>query len=57
MIDLKVKALVSFAGLVTMGVGETKDINDKVVLNDLIKAKFVEPVKSTRKKANADESK
>lgn len=54
---MKVKALVSFAGLVTMGVGETKDINDKVVLNDLIKAKFVEPVKSTRKKANADESK
>lgn len=54
---MKVKALVSFAGVITMGLGETKDITDKVILNDLIKAKYVEPVKSTRKKANADESK
>ena len=54
----KVKAKVSFAGVVTMGAGEVRNITDKEVLTDLIKAGYVEEVKSstpskaTEKKTN-----
>ena len=41
---MKVKALTSFAGPVTMFGGEIKDITDDKVLNDLIKCGYVEAV-------------
>ncbi|CEG26006.1 hypothetical protein [Bacillus sp. B-jedd] len=50
---MKVKALVSFSGLVTMGRGEVKDIKDKVIIADLRKAGFVEEIKP--KKGENDE--
>jgi len=54
---MKVRALVSFSGLTSMTLGEEKDIADKEVLNDLLKAQFVEEIKTDRKKVKADESK
>ena len=41
---MKVKALTSFAGPVTMFGGETRNITDEKVLNDLIKCGYVEAV-------------
>lgn len=38
-----VKALTNFGGAVSMYEGEVKEITDKVVLNDLIRAGYVEP--------------
>jgi hypothetical protein len=49
---MKVKALVSFAGTVTMGKGEVKEIKNKVLINDLLIAGYVEEVKG---KVKADE--
>ena len=43
----KVKAKVSFAGVVTMGVGEVRDITDKAIVKDLVQAGYVEKVKET----------
>lgn len=48
---MKVKALKSFAGLVTMAQGQEKVIEDKNILNDLLSAGYVEEVKE-----NAEES-
>ena len=47
-----VKALTSFAGAVSMGAGETRDIDDKAILRDLIAAGYVE----AEKVANAKEA-
>ena len=47
-----VKALKSFAGAVSMGAGETRDIDDKAILSDLIAAGYVE----AEKVANAKEA-
>jgi hypothetical protein len=38
-----VKALKSFAGKVSMYAGEVREINNKVVLDDLLTAGYVEP--------------
>lgn len=52
---MKVKALVSFAGKVTMAKNEVKEIKDKEVLADLLQARYVEEVKSAKKvKTNED---
>lgn len=49
---MKYKALISFAGAVSMGKGEIKEIEDKAIINDLLDAKYIEPaeVKTTTKK-------
>lgn len=41
---MKVKALESFAGVVSMGRGQIKEIEDKAVCEDLIQAGYVEEV-------------
>lgn len=54
---MKVKALVSFAGMVTMARGEERDILDENVCKDLLRAKYVEELKNktTRRKVKSDE--
>lgn len=52
---MKVKALVSFAGQVTMAPGEVRDIKDKVIREDLIRAGYVEEVKTTKKVAKDED--
>lgn len=54
---MKVKALVSFAGAFSMYQGEVKECSDKAILQDLLKAGYVEKVRGTDKKdgeANED---
>ena len=41
---MKVKALVSFSGTVTMSVGEIKDINQKEIVKDLLNAGYVKKI-------------
>jgi vacuolar-type H+-ATPase subunit C/Vma6 len=48
-----VKALTNFAGIITMVKGQELEILNKEVLDDLLKAKFVEEVKG-KKKVKAD---
>lgn len=65
---MKVKALVSFAGIVTMAKGEEREIKDSYVLKDLLRVGYVEEVKvkvsaepktkpkTRQKKVKADEN-
>lgn len=52
---MKVKALVSFAGSVTMARDEVKDIKEESIVEDLLRAGYVEQVKTT-KKVKVDEN-
>lgn len=42
---MRIKALVSFSGALSMRQGEEKDINDKFILEDLLKAGYIEELK------------
>ena len=44
------KALKSFCGKVSMKKGETKDINDKDIIKDLLNAGYIEEIKEESKK-------
>jgi hypothetical protein len=48
-----VKAKKSFAGIVTMGAGEVKEITDDAIVKDLLAAGYVEEVKQAYSKAPA----
>lgn len=41
----KVRATISFAGIVTMGAGEEREIMDAHICKDLLKAGYVEEIK------------
>lgn len=41
---MKIKALTSFAGSLTMGKGQVMECDDEVVLQDLLKAGYIERV-------------
>ena len=43
------KALVGFSGKITMSKGEVKEINDKTLVDDLTKAKYIEPIEKPKK--------
>ncbi|QNM06574.1 hypothetical protein [Qiania dongpingensis] len=45
---MKVRALRSFAGVVSMYAGEIKDVTDKIILKDLAAAGYIEPVAPKR---------
>ena len=38
-----VRAKVNFSGAVSMSAGDVRDIKDQYILNDLIKAGYIEP--------------
>jgi hypothetical protein len=42
------KALVSFSGLVSMSKGQVKEIKDKEVIEDLLRAGYIEEVKPVK---------
>jgi hypothetical protein len=57
---MKIKAKVSFCGVLSMGKGEVREYSDEAVLSDLLKAGYIEEVvakettkaePSTKKKA------
>lgn len=41
---MKIKALISFSGLITMGIGEVRDIENKEMVKDLLEAGYVKKV-------------
>jgi hypothetical protein len=55
---VKVKAKISFAGIVTMGVGDVREV-DSVIADDLLRAGYVEmvekPAKATKKGAKNED--
>lgn len=53
---MKVKALVSFGGNFNMTIGEEKEIKNKTVCDDLIKAGYVMNI-TLEKRVKANESK
>lgn len=48
---MKVKAKVSFSGIVSMGLGDEREIGDETVLKDLLEAGYVEEVEKRADKA------
>lgn len=50
---MKVKALISFSGLVSMRKDEIKDINDKNIVTDLIRAGYIEPIEKPKNKKSS----
>jgi hypothetical protein len=56
---MKIKALISFSGVFSMAVGEVRECSDKVILQDLLQAGYVEEAKpeKSKKDVKADESK
>lgn len=49
---MKVKALKSFSGIISMYAGEVRDIQTKAILDDLISAGYMEPVAPKRSVKN-----
>lgn len=47
---MKVRALISFSGEISMYKGEVRECNNKVILQDLLEAKYIEKVKETKTK-------
>ena len=41
------KALVSFSGVVSMAMGEIKEIEDESIANDLLNVGYIEKIKDT----------
>ena len=44
------KAIIGFSGLITMKKGEIKEIKDKALVKDLLKAGYIEEVKPVKAK-------
>lgn len=53
---MKVKALLSFSGKISMGTGEIRDIENGEVLKDLLAARYVEEVKPQKAKKGVKEN-
>lgn len=49
---MKYIAKVGFSGKVSMRKGEIKEISDKFIVNDLLKAGYIEPVEKPKKKTS-----
>ena len=49
-----VKAIVSFAGKVSMGAGETQEVSDEETLKDLLRAGYVVEVKPKAEKPKTE---
>lgn len=47
---MEYKATVGFSGLISMGKGEVKEIKDKDVADDLLKAGYIEPIEKPKTK-------
>lgn len=40
---MQYKALISFSGLISMAEGEVREIEDPAIVNDLLKAGYIQP--------------
>ncbi len=55
---MKVRAKVSFSGVISMGLGEEREVTDEAVLRDLLEAGYVEEAgkKAGKKDDKADKA-
>ena len=53
---MRIKALTSFSGVLSMKIGEVREYDNKVVLSDLLQAKYIEEIKP-EKEVKSNESK
>ena len=51
---MKYEALISFCGVISMYEGEVREISDKALIKDLIKAGYIKEIKSEVKKSAKD---
>lgn len=49
------RALVTFSGKVSMVKDQVREIKDKEIVEDLLKAGYIEEIKSTKKKKEEEE--
>ena len=49
------KALVSFAGTISMKAGEVREISDQPVADDLLRAGYIEAVKKKKKEKTSED--
>lgn len=55
---MKYRALLSFSGVISMSMGDIREIADKDIANDLLKAGYIEELKETKiKKLEAPKNK
>ena len=54
---MKIRALVSFSGVLSLGEGQETEYNDEVVLQDLLQAGYIEEVETPTKGVKKNESK
>lgn len=56
---MKIKALTSFSGVLSMRKGEVREYDNEVVLSDLLRAKYIEEIKpeKPKKDVKSDEGK
>lgn len=47
---MKYKAKISFSGLVSMSKGEVKEIKDKYIVDDLLRAGYIVPIEEQKAK-------
>ena len=50
---MKVRALIGFSGLVSMRKGEVKEIRDKAIVTDLLRAGYVEQIEKPKNKKSS----
>ena len=51
--EMLYKALTSFGGAISMAEDEVREITDKAIVEDLLKAGYIEEVKTEKKPAKA----
>lgn len=54
---MKIKALTSFSGALTMSKGQEMEYNNKVILQDLLQAGYIEEVKTPKEGVKKNDSK
>jgi len=53
---MRIKANVSFGGVLSMGRGEIREYNDQEVLSDLMRAGYIEEVANEEEKASPEDA-
>lgn len=50
---MKIRAVENFSGLISMSKGEERELNNEFLLNDLLKAGYIEEVAPVQQKASS----
>ena len=53
---MKVRATISFSGLISMYAGEVREVEDSYILNDLMKAGYVVPAEAEAESRNSQKN-